>query len=87
MDFKIKLTPAEEKFYEVMHELNEISCLVVDWINSNITIEMGLVGLATGKVNHTSQLHVMTYEEATATNEAEEWDKSIVKEHNIFLKY
>eukprot|EP00957_Ditylum_brightwellii_P041117 3112537-Ditylum_brightwellii.AAC.1 len=48
---------------------------------------MGLVGSATGKVKHTSQLHVMTYDEAMATDEAEEWDRSVVKEHNTFLRY
>eukprot|EP00957_Ditylum_brightwellii_P094996 7234254-Ditylum_brightwellii.AAC.2 len=87
MEYEIKFTPAEEKFYKVMHALNKISCLTVDRINSNITTEMGLVGLATGKVNHTSQLHDMNYEDAMATNEAEEWDKSDVKEHNTFLEY
>eukprot|EP00957_Ditylum_brightwellii_P059983 4553888-Ditylum_brightwellii.AAC.2 len=85
MKFKIKPTSVEDNFYECMYELNEISCLSVDQIDPTIATEMGFVGLATGKLKHTSQMHIMNYEEVMATYEAEEWDKSVVMERNTSL--
>eukprot|EP00957_Ditylum_brightwellii_P010594 802393-Ditylum_brightwellii.AAC.1 len=32
-------------------------------------------------------LHVMTYDEAMSTNESKEWDKMVIKEHNMFVKH
>jgi hypothetical protein len=71
----IELTPAEEKFYEGMRELNEFT-------------ELGLVGAGIGGgFNHTSELKVMKYKDAIKGPDKKEWEKAVEEEHRKFEKY
>eukprot|EP00957_Ditylum_brightwellii_P185423 14118768-Ditylum_brightwellii.AAC.1 len=79
MEYKIRLTPTKEKFYTQTKELNEISFLAT---------EAGLVGSTTGdSFDCISQLKVMNYQEAMSTDKPDEWDESVIKEHETFMKY
>eukprot|EP00957_Ditylum_brightwellii_P193296 14717636-Ditylum_brightwellii.AAC.1 len=50
--------------------------------------ETGLVGSATGaSFDHTIQFHVMSYNQAMASDESDQWDKSVIHEHGTFKKY
>jgi hypothetical protein len=71
-EVEINLTPAEEKFYEGMRELNEV----------------GLVGAGVGGgFTHTSELKVLKYNEAMAGPDKKEWEKAVEEEHRKFEKY
>jgi hypothetical protein len=57
-DYKCKLTPAEERFYDAMRELSEMALIGA--------------GIGGGFVN-TEELHVMNYNEAIKS-EKDRWD-------------
>jgi hypothetical protein len=59
-EFEITLTAAEEKYYDAMCELGELA----------------LVGAAGGNYVTTEQLKPMKYDEAMATPDAANWEKS-----------
>ena len=70
----VTLTPAEDKFYSQMKELNELKLFSNNCIpcveELGATYEAGMVGAALGgKFNHTSELKVTQYEESMKTPE------------------
>jgi hypothetical protein len=68
----IRLSKAEEKYYERMWKLSEY----------------GLVGAGIGGgFIDTTKLHVMKYKEAMASKDASKWQKAIDKEHECMLKH
>jgi hypothetical protein len=69
-DYEITLTPAEERHYAAMKELDEL----------------GLVGagIGGGFVN-TSELHVMRFNEAMLTGDEKEWNKAVNQEHDCMV--
>ena len=75
---EIGTTAAEINYFATLMELE-------DEESKN---ECGLVGAGIGGgFNHTSELHVMKFEEALAGPDAEEWKKEIENEHNWMLKH
>jgi len=76
-EYEIKLTAAEDKYYECMSDLM-----------GNGDTELGLVGAGIGGgFVDTNELHVMKYDEAMKTDEAEEWHDAVEEEYNRFEKY
>jgi ubiquitin len=68
-DYKCKLTPAEERYYEAMRELNEMALIGA--------------GIGGGFVN-TEELHVMNYNEAIKS-EKDKWDYAVKEEHDQMI--
>jgi hypothetical protein len=65
-EYKCELTPAEERFYDAMRELNE----------------MALIGVGIGgRFVNTEELHVMNYNEAIKS-EKDKWDYAVKEEHD-----
>eukprot|EP00957_Ditylum_brightwellii_P191858 14605569-Ditylum_brightwellii.AAC.1 len=88
LQYKLSLTPAKEKFYAQMQGRNEVGLLAINSVQDKTTNKYGLVGSATGDSSkHTIELKVMTYDKAMDTPEKDEWEKSVVKEHDISKKY
>jgi hypothetical protein len=65
-DYKCELTPAEDRYYEAMRELNEIALIGA--------------GIGGGFVN-TEELHVINYNEAIKS-EKDKWDYAVNEEHD-----
>jgi len=77
--YQIGLTPAEERFYSHMRELNELSLFAP---------ETAFVGSATGQgFTHTSELRTMKYNEAMKTPDKPHWDDAVAEEHRKFEAY
>ena len=75
----IELSPAENAYYAEMQELNAYASVG--------GTEYAMVGAAAGGgFIDTHELHVMKYDQAMATNEKEEWKKSVKDEHDRFEK-
>eukprot|EP00957_Ditylum_brightwellii_P160115 12188620-Ditylum_brightwellii.AAC.1 len=84
----ISLTPAEQKFYDHVKELNEVSMFSMDRESRASEVEYELVGATAGnQFQHTGQLRVMSYNKAMKTPEKEEWDKAVRKEYITYSKY
>ena len=96
IDYEIKLTPAEEKFYDAMEKFGaetkreEFSCVMIDIPNTPVFDvsngyvqgEYACVGAGIGGgFDNTSELHVMTYDEAMSKPDKAEWIKAVDKEH------
>lgn len=67
----VHLTPAEEHFYQKMFD-GEIACVGA--------------GIG-GGFNHTSELHVMKYDQAMASPDRDEWNKAVEAEHENLKHY
>jgi hypothetical protein len=65
-EYEIALTAAEQKYYDAMRELGELT----------------LVGAAGGNYVTTEQLKPIKYDEAMATEDADGWDKAVKEEHD-----
>jgi hypothetical protein len=65
-EYKCEFTPAEERFYDAMRELNEMALIGA--------------GIGGGFVN-TEELHVMNYNEAIKL-EKDKWDYAVEEEHD-----
>jgi hypothetical protein len=65
--FPLELTKAERNYYEYMKACNEIACVGA--------------GVGGGFAN-TTELHVMKYDQAMQSQDAEQWNKAIEDEHN-----
>jgi hypothetical protein len=65
-DYKCELTPAEERYYDAMKELNEMALI--------------RAGIGGGLAN-TEGLHVMNYNEAIKS-ERDKWDYAVKEEHD-----
>ena len=73
------ITPAETKFYQRLHELNELSL---------VQQEVGLIGAALGGgFDHTSELRVMNYKQAMATPDTPYWEEAVDEEHQKMVQY
>jgi hypothetical protein len=68
-DYICELTPAEDRYYEAMRELNEIALIGA--------------GIGGGFVN-TEELHVMNYNEAIKS-EKDKWDHAVKEEHDRMI--
>jgi len=90
--YQISLTPAEERFYATMRELNELALYApnvpgVDEMDE-LDTELNLVGAALGGgFTHTSELKPKKYKEAMKTGNREKWDAAVDEEHRKFQKY
>ena len=72
--YEIKLTDAEEKFYDTMQQLSNENC-----------DEYGLVGAGIGGgFASTTELHVMKFDQAMASNDKEKWENAVQEEHERF---
>eukprot|EP00957_Ditylum_brightwellii_P174029 13250051-Ditylum_brightwellii.AAC.2 len=83
---EIALTPAEEKFHQHMHELNEINCVSIDHLKEEL-IESDFVGAMGTSFQHTSQPQVISYDKDMKTEDKSGWIEAVTKEHNSFKKY
>ena len=73
---EVTLTAAEEKFFDTMQ-----------WLHAN-NIEIGLVGAGVGGgFEDTNELHVMTFDEAMASGEEEEWFDAVEEEHDRMVEH
>jgi len=72
--YEIRLTSAETKYYEAMKEFPE---------GEFAPGELACVGAGIGGgFSDTNELHVMKYDEAMSSGDAEKWEKSVDQEHD-----
>ena len=64
-DYKIKLTVAEQHYYDSMKEIHE-----GEFITNEITCVGAGIG---GGFSNTKELHVMKYKQAMATEDVKQW--------------
>ena len=93
-DYKIELTPAEERFYKNLKELNELALYAPDHQGNRIpeilpySEESGLVGAALGGgFEHTSELRPMKFKEAMATPDKPHWEAAVEDEYEKMMQY
>eukprot|EP00957_Ditylum_brightwellii_P066644 5057609-Ditylum_brightwellii.AAC.1 len=72
----VSLTPAEIKYYTQMRKLNKISCMSINSESLLQERECEFVGAAGDGFNHTSELKVMTYDQAMQTKDKVVWDQA-----------
>jgi len=77
-NYEISLTAAEEKYYDTMRDLSKLG------MNSEHCLVVAGLG---GGFDNTAELHVMKYDEAMATDQAEEWHDAVEDEHNRMLEH
>jgi hypothetical protein len=82
INYEISLSQPEYNFYSVMTQLDgdvgELACMA-----SVKGMEFALVGAALGGgFEDTTQLHVMNYEEAMASDDHDNWMKAMKEEHD-----
>ena len=91
----MRLTPAEERFYHEMKELQELSLFstedygieeIVDEGTENGTEELGAVGVGDNFAN-TQELKVVKFNEAMKSNDKEGWKEAVNTKHDKFTKY
>ena len=86
----VTLTPAKDKFYSQIKELNELQLSSSNGISCvedlDTAYKTGLAGAALGDVfYHTRKLNFMKYEEAMNTPNKPYWEDDVETEHNNFL--
>ena len=96
--FTVRLTPAEERFYREMSELQELSLFTLHMYDMNIgesmeddedeqdDEEIGAVGVGDDFEN-TQELKVVKFPEAMESKDKEGWQKAVDTEHDKFTKY
>lgn len=67
----VGITKAEEKLFQALKTINELGCVGAG------------VG---GGFEHTSELHVMKFDEAMASGNAAEWSKAVEEEHERMVE-
>ena len=84
----IQLTPAEEKFYSSMKEMNELGLMAMDYADPEPDEETALFGAALGGgFKNTNELKVLKYDEAMASADSEDWQEAVDEEHRKFSAY
>jgi hypothetical protein len=75
VDYTITLTQAEERYFQVMSEFG-FDCVDHDGV------EMAMVGAGVGGgFRNTNELHTMTFDQAMASTEKDEWLKAVHEEY------
>jgi hypothetical protein len=78
-DYEIKLTVAEEHYYDAMQEIHE---------GEFIKNEVNCVGAGLeGGFANTKELHVMKYKQAMATEDVKQWERAVNEEHDRMVKH
>jgi hypothetical protein len=81
-DYKIELTPAEEKYYAAMHMEVGFSCVDRDGV------EAAMVGAGVGEgFANTNELHTIKFADAMASAEKPFWQKAIDDEYDNLSSY
>jgi hypothetical protein len=78
-EYEIKLTCAEEHYYEAMQIIQE-----GEFIPNKVNC-VG-AGIVRGFTN-TKELHVMKYKQAMATKDAKHWERVVDREHDQMIKH
>ena len=78
-DYEIKLTVAEEHYYEAMKEIHE-----GEFVAEEITCVGAGIG---GGFANTKELHVMKYKQAMATEDVKQWERAVDEEHDRMVKH
>jgi hypothetical protein len=77
-DYKIELTSAEHQYYSAMKELGELK---------SDAREFGFVGAGLGGgFKNTAELHVMKYNDAMKTKDADKWQVAVEEEHERMVE-
>ena len=78
-EYEIKLTRAEERYYEAMTHLQE---------GEFIPEEINCVGAGIGGgFANTKELHVMKFKQAMATEDVKHWERAVDEEHDRMIKH
>ena len=88
----MRLTPAEERFYHEMKELQELSLISMTHDDVEMEemddndIETGLIGVGE-EYENTQELKVVKFKEAMKSKDNEGWKAAVDTEHEKFTKY
>jgi hypothetical protein len=78
-DYEIKLTVAEEHYYDSMKEIHE-----GEFVANEITCVGAGIG---GGFANTKELHIMKYKQAMATEDVKQWERAVDEEHDRMVKH